>query len=265
MKLRLDATLGKAKQLKILMALLADKLQDLDLDDLESDDGDAPPAYPGKPPVEIVADYLSAVREHVWGVLQRQYIGGLFNTLKKVIVVTVPAVWSERAKDLTLRAVSSANWGTDKISLVTEPEAAAIYTLKWITQGAQKSEVSVGDNFVLCDAGGGTVDLISYRITATTPTFSIQEAAIGNGDKCGATYIDKEFLTWLQDLIGKEAYDKIPEAKLRHGSNFMNDFEDFKMDFSGVEEGMELTLPKECGIENDSDKGIEDRVLTITP
>jgi hypothetical protein len=42
-----------------------------------------------------------------------------------------------------------------------------------------------------CDAGGGTVDLISYKITQTTPTFRVEEAAVGSGDKCGATYVDK--------------------------------------------------------------------------
>jgi hypothetical protein len=42
-----------------------------------------------------------------------------------------------------------------------------------------------------CDAGGGTVDLISYKITQTKPTFRVEEAAVGSGDKCGASYIDK--------------------------------------------------------------------------
>ena len=42
-----------------------------------------------------------------------------------------------------------------------------------------------------CDAGGGTVDLISYRVTQRHPTFKIEEAAVGSGDKCGATYVEK--------------------------------------------------------------------------
>jgi hypothetical protein len=56
---------------------------------------------------------------------------------------------------------------------------------------ANESFVKVGDVFVLCDAGGGTVDLISYKITQTSPTFLIEEAAVGSGDKCGASYVDK--------------------------------------------------------------------------
>lgn len=45
--------------------------------------------------------------------------------------------------------------------------------------------------FVLCDAGGGTVDLISYKITRVDPYLEVEEAAVGSGDKCGASYIDK--------------------------------------------------------------------------
>jgi len=35
------------------------------------------------------------------------------------------------------------------------------------------------------------VDLISYTITQKHPCFKIEEAAVGSGDKCGASYIDK--------------------------------------------------------------------------
>jgi molecular chaperone DnaK (HSP70) len=73
----------------------------------------------------------------------------MLETLTKDLVVTVPAVWSERAKDQTLKAVTKSKWGASKISLVTEPEAAAIYTLKWMTEGANKEEVKIDDSFVL--------------------------------------------------------------------------------------------------------------------
>jgi molecular chaperone DnaK (HSP70) len=73
----------------------------------------------------------------------------MLETLDKQLVVTVPAVWSERAKDQTLKAVTKAKWAASKISLVSEPEAAAIYTLKGMTEGANRAEVRVGDNFVL--------------------------------------------------------------------------------------------------------------------
>ena len=44
---------------------MSTQMAQYDLDNFESDKEDRPPKYPGKPPVEVVADYLSAVREHV--------------------------------------------------------------------------------------------------------------------------------------------------------------------------------------------------------
>lgn len=153
MKLKLDERLKQSKQLKLLLAFLANNLQNMDLDmseDEEEEDG--LPEYPGKDPVDIVADYLTELRKHVWKELSEQYGAAVLETLDKEIVVTVPAVWSERAKDLTVRAVKRANFvgPYERICMVTEPEAAAIYTLKGMTEGANKEEIKV--NELLVDA-----------------------------------------------------------------------------------------------------------------
>jgi hypothetical protein len=73
----------------------------------------------------------------------------------------------------------------------------------------------------------------------------------------------QEFLSWLEKWIGTEAYSKIPTIKTRHGSPLMNSFEVAKMHFSGKEDDTEVTLPRECGIDDNEAKNIEDRVLTI--
>ncbi|KAK0726065.1 hypothetical protein B0H67DRAFT_480099 [Lasiosphaeris hirsuta] len=264
MKLRLDEKMKGSEQFRLLLAFLTSRMTDLDVsvDDL-LDKPDGPPEYPGKDPVDMVADYLTKVREWTWVEMERTYGAEMFASMRKELVVTVPAVWSERAKDLTLKAVQRAKFDAAKTSMVTEPEAAAIYTLKGMLEGYNKSEIRVGDVFVLCDAGGGTVDLISYKITQVQPVFRIEEAAIGSGDKCGATYVDKEFLSWLEQWIGEEAYKKIPAAKTRHGSQMMNAFETAKCNFSGEEDDTEIGIPAECGIDDDDDLNIEDRVLTF--
>ena len=268
MKLKLDERLKKSKQLKLLLAFLSSQMDGLNLDDSDdsddSDEEEGPPDYPGKAPVDIVADYLIELRKSFYKGLVKQYGEVLLASLRKELVATVPAVWSERAKDLTMKAVAKAGFNAASISMVTEPEAAAVYTLKCMTEGANKDDVRVGDYFVMCDAGGGTVDLISYKITQISPTFRIEEAAVGSGDKCGATYVDKEFLSWLETWIGPEAYNAIPAFKRRHGSQMMNAFETLKHCFSGEEDDIEISLPKECGIEDDTVKRIDGRVLTMT-
>jgi Hsp70 protein len=266
MKLKLDEKLKKSKQLKLILAYLSSQMDGITLDDVEDDseDEDGPPDYPGKGAVDIVADYLKEVRKSFMEHLNKQYGAVLISTLRKELIITVPAVWSERAKDLTLKAVGQAGFEANSISMITEPEAAAVYTLKGMTEGVCKDDVEIGDYFVMCDAGGGTVDLISYKITQLNPVFLIEEAAVGSGDKCGATYVDKEFLSWFEKLIGAEAYRKIPRQKTRYGSSFMNAFEILKQHFSGVEDGVEISIPRECGIEDDEAKNIEDRILTMS-
>jgi len=44
--------------------------------------------------------------------------------------------------------------GIHPVTLIKEPEAAALYTLSSFDHSFK-----VGDSFVVCDAGGGTVDL----------------------------------------------------------------------------------------------------------
>lgn len=64
--------------------------------------------------------------------------------------------------------------------------------------------MKIGDTFVLCDAGGGTVDLISYTITELYPRLQIKEAAPGTGGFCGSTYLDESFSNYLTQILRNE-------------------------------------------------------------
>jgi hypothetical protein len=67
-----------------------------------------------KKPEDIVADYLEQVKDHLVVNLDNQYGRDLWSTLPITLVVTVPAVWSDAAKDRTLRAVSKAGFNREK-------------------------------------------------------------------------------------------------------------------------------------------------------
>jgi len=68
----------------------------------------------------------------------------------------VPAVWSDAAQAKTRKCAESAGMGSGStLHMISEPEAAAIYALDRI----DKHDLHIGDTFVVCDAGGGTVDL----------------------------------------------------------------------------------------------------------
>ena len=52
--------------------------------------------------------------------------------------------------------------------------------------------------------GGGTVDLISYRISALKPILKIAEAAPGSGSSCGSTFLNRIFQKFLTDRFGDD-------------------------------------------------------------
>lgn len=101
--------------------------------------------------------------------------------------------------------------------LITFQEAAAIYGL----HGLDPKTLKVGETFILCDAGGGTVDLISYTITKLSPTLELREAAAGTGAICGSTALNRRFGDFLTHKLGSEEgwdADTLAEAMERFES-----------------------------------------------
>lgn len=81
----------------------------------------------GKDAQTATADYMGALWRHAKEVLRRRW--PFMPTTTVEIILTVPAVWPDAAKNATLSAAKRAGMG-DSISLISEPEAAAVYTLK---------------------------------------------------------------------------------------------------------------------------------------
>ncbi|KAF2642545.1 hypothetical protein P280DRAFT_548006 [Massarina eburnea CBS 473.64] len=228
-------------------------------------------------PVDVVAAFLKEVKDHLLKNLDRQYGPELWRTLPITLVVTVPAVWSDAAKDRTMRAVSQAGFDTSafpqlkRIVTTTEPEAAAIYTIKSVKGSAQDDALKVGDGFVVCDMGGGTVDLISYRIAEIEPT-SVEEASVGTGDQCGGSFVDRGFLTWLETKLGMGDFVKIAgcsAAELSRTSlppklgRMMQEFSlTAKSGFSGTEEYY-LRLPAPLSGIDDEDRDMCDGEILL--
>lgn len=56
-----------------------------------------------KEPIDIAADYIEALYKHSMAVISGKWPEGFLSLLQKKFVLTVPAVWSDKAKDSTLR------------------------------------------------------------------------------------------------------------------------------------------------------------------
>lgn len=58
----------------------------------------------GKSAVEIATDYISAIYKHAMTRIESRIPADYLQMCEKKFVVSVPAVWSDKAKDLTLLA-----------------------------------------------------------------------------------------------------------------------------------------------------------------
>lgn len=112
------------------------------------------PALPSKRAVDYTADYLKSVVEFIRRETLPRHFGLEFEQRQKVsYIITVPAIWSDTAKELTRTAAVMAGIPLSNLLLLTEPEAAAQYCIK----NCKEVDLKVGDKFLICDAGGGTV------------------------------------------------------------------------------------------------------------
>lgn len=248
--------------------------------------------------VDIVTDYLREVINHVRGEIENTRDARELQQFPIDIVITHPAVWDDRAKNLTFRAVMSAFRSVFQdiqvkpgyLRLATESEACAQYTLQAARAegmvGAQ--QLRVGECFIVVDAGGGTVDLVSYRIDQMTPEFKITKITPVSGGRFGATRIDNCFLhEFLEARLGPANYNRLLSmggARERHGGAnhnvlklgeqlMLERFETIKRKFEGrmpdgrAGEDMVLDLPPSIGQNNTDDdqrRGIRGGQLTVT-
>lgn len=93
-------------------------------------------------------------------------------------------------------------------------EAAALYTLKNLSP----STLQLGRRFVVCDAGGGTVDLITYEVVEVNK-LALKEVTEGTGGKCGSSMLNKRFRRHLKQTHGDKYWtdERLVQA--------LNDFE----------------------------------------
>ncbi|RAL13363.1 Hsp70 family protein [Aspergillus homomorphus CBS 101889] len=190
----------------------------------------------GKTAVDVAADYLNHIYQHIKYTLARHITQVDLDITPLEYWFTVPAIWSDQAKDATQSAARRAGfWSSvarphDRLYFITEPEAAAVTALKKYTSESIGGSVKVGDGVLICDCGGGTVDITTYVVNKVAPVLKFEELLTGIGGKCGSTAIDRNFYKLMLHRFGS-AFQDLPASAKGPGSNFMNRFEIIKRDF----------------------------------
>jgi molecular chaperone DnaK (HSP70) len=82
-------------------------------------------------PIEVAGDYLKKLVTHGNEILTRRF-GSAMETMDLQYILTVPAVWSDKGKDATMQAAHLAGIPHSSLTLLSEPEAAAVYAIRTI-------------------------------------------------------------------------------------------------------------------------------------
>ncbi|KAK4220943.1 hypothetical protein QBC38DRAFT_493093 [Podospora fimiseda] len=169
--------------------------------------------------VGLVARFLEEVWKHTLQEIKHEH-GDLNMPLK--VAIGVPAMWKPYVRERIKRAVllagildtrydSEGNGYTTTMTFVEEPQAAAIWTLR---EHNDQVTIEVGDTFVVCDGGGGTVDAITYMVTSQKP-FRAQPVVQGKASLRGGFLIDQAFENYLYGPAVKFKFSKCSSQELR--------------------------------------------------
>ncbi|WP_187283230.1 Hsp70 family protein [Streptomyces sp. t39] len=154
---------------------------------------------------ELVAAYLRELRNRAL----LSITGGGFHPDDVRWCLTVPAIWDDAERNLMRQAAEEAGFptGRERLILVTEPEAAAVYCA--VDRGAGIGGADTAPTLVV-DCGGGTVDIAGYRDRGDG---TLEELCTPVGGKQGSDYINRRFEREMAQRIGPAAYRALQERE----------------------------------------------------
>jgi molecular chaperone DnaK (HSP70) len=154
--------------------------------------------YRGQFPTRrLIADYLRHVDLYVKKIIEKQNPNAV---QEHCYCITVPAMWDDKAKSIMREAAIEAGMikATDepeRLILTSEPEAAALECERAHVKGAG---IQDHETIIICDAGGGTIDLTVYQVSIEGEKKYFEELTRGHGKSCGSSYIDDLAKLWIR-------------------------------------------------------------------
>ena len=157
----------------------------------------------------VISDFLAEIGQFALADIQKTF-GSHMEMSDLQWVLTFPGIWDEKAKQRMKRCmdrenmvqprdrVDSNSGSLHEIPLILEPEAGSIYCRSPGKWPEDMDPIYPGDQFVVLDAGGGTVDLVGQEEDEEGRT---RELAPSVGNLCGGKFVDDEYVKLLYKRI----------------------------------------------------------------
>ncbi|XP_063411608.1 heat shock 70 kDa protein 12B-like [Mytilus trossulus] len=155
------------------------------------------------PAIEVFELSIKALIDHLQQTVKIKNIK--IDTAKITWVLTVPAIWTDRAKQFMRESAELAGIPHNMLKIALEPEAASIYCQTFPYPGS-KDITKAGSKYVVADLGGGTVDItVHEKLNDGT----LKELERARGTACGGTSIDKAFYQLMIRVFGAPLLHKM--------------------------------------------------------
>ncbi|ETO36039.1 hypothetical protein RFI_01025 [Reticulomyxa filosa] len=175
--------------------------------------------------IEVLVQAFTFLRKHIMKVLRETKCVKEIEDVQWI--VTIPAIWSNTAKnrmrEAALRAGLINNFIRDHLIFAFEPGVNQFLLFHFSQQNWDilKKQNVEDDKYILLDLGGGTADIACHQVL---DGINVSQIYAPSGGPWGSTYIDEAFWEMLHEIFGREIIEefktKYPNESIRLKESF---------------------------------------------
>lgn len=163
---------------------------------------------------QIYADFFGYLYKHTRTFFQNREVNGqeIWERLETSIEIVIahPNGWGahEQAflrKVAVLGGLVPGSTAQERVHVVSEGEASVHYVM---LHGDIERRLEVGVDFVVCDAGGSTVDTTLYTVAQTSPVLELKEKKASACVQAGAIFVNQTAIEYFDTLFQSAGFDK---------------------------------------------------------
>ena len=143
------------------------------------------------------------------------------------MVVVVPSMSTEKAKDFVKEAVIKTGISSTNIVIVSETQAVSVFCHYTLDAGKTRDSqlmVTLGDNYMIVNFHEHKVEVIIQRYTKSVP----QRVQFAQFEDMGESEINEGFKSFLEDIVGKDVFQAYVKALPEDWRTMQTFFEDRK-------------------------------------
>ncbi|CAG2245377.1 unnamed protein product [Mytilus edulis] len=141
-------------------------------------------------------------------------------------VITVPAIWSDAAKQFMRVASEKAGIKSSQMMLAYEPEAAALFCSLLPEDLGIAKYFQKRQRLMIVDLGGGTADITVVKVLKREEKLTyIEHVYRVTGGAWGGNQVNKNFEKFLESVFGNDVMDEFKRDYLSQYLEMMIDFE----------------------------------------